>query len=54
MNENAELVFEGLLSRLYAIPFGETSKIKDIEIKIYAELQKYPANIYLLILSLCT
>ncbi|MBE6452711.1 MAG: hypothetical protein E7012_04400 [Alphaproteobacteria bacterium] len=49
MTEKAELVFEGLLNKLYTIPFQETSKIKDIEAKIFTELQKYPANIYGLI-----
>ena len=49
MSENAELIFEGLMERLYSIPFQETSKLKDFEVRIYTELQKYPSNIFGLI-----
>ncbi|MBQ9731615.1 MAG: hypothetical protein IJV97_00820 [Alphaproteobacteria bacterium] len=45
MTDNAALIFEGLLERLYMLPFSQTSKIKDLEIRIYTELQNHPANI---------
>lgn len=45
MTDNAELVFEGLLDRLYSLPFGQTAKIKEFEVRLYTELQKYPSHI---------
>lgn len=43
-SENSS-VFEDLLYELFALPFNRTAEIGALEQKIYAELQKHPADI---------